>query len=71
MGKKRNRQDTEDRAIAFKQWRYGAQCGGYSSDLDHVEFDFDSEGNIQFLAVLELTRRDLYWIVTGKHIATA
>jgi len=59
MGKKRNRDDNEDRAIAFKKWRYTADIGkGYASDLDHVEFDFNKDGSIKFLACLELTRRD-------------
>ena len=55
MGKKRNREDKEDRTIIYRDER--REYDGYSQDVDQLEFSFYGD-EIIFVVSLELTRVD-------------
>ena len=54
--KKRNREDKEDRTMAYRDKRREHHYG-YVQDIDQLEYSFYG-GEIVFVAVLELTRVD-------------
>ena len=56
MWKKRNREDKEDRTIAYRDKRRDYPFG-YTQDVDQLEYSFFGD-EIIFVAALELTRVD-------------
>jgi len=54
--KKRNREDKEDRTIAYRDVRRDHRFG-YTQDIDQLEYSFYGD-EIVFVAALELTRVD-------------
>jgi len=56
MWKKRNREDKEDRTIAYRDTRRDYPFG-YTQDVDQLEYSFLGD-EIVFVAALELTRVD-------------
>ena len=56
MGKVRNRKDTQDRSIAYRDARWNAKFG-CAQDVDYVEYSIVN-GDIVYVAVLELTLRE-------------
>jgi hypothetical protein len=55
--KAHQRDDREDRTIAYRIWRRGVEGSPYTSDVDQVEWIF-VDGRVVPVAVLELTRID-------------
>lgn len=52
------RMDTEDRTIAYRNWRREISSAPYCNDIDQVEWVINSENWIIPVALLELTRVD-------------
>lgn len=57
LSKGRQRQDNEDRTIAYREWRRQLGASFYVTDLDHVEWRI-RDGVPKAVAVFELSRVD-------------
>jgi hypothetical protein len=55
--KARQRADTEDRTICYKDWLRTVKCGGFFLDLDMIKFKKTPEGIVP-CCITELTRSD-------------
>jgi hypothetical protein len=59
MAKVHNREDTEDRALIYRMWRWTFGGSAYCFDVDHIEWRRDHTTRKMYpIAVMELTRPD-------------
>lgn len=56
--KAHQRKDREDRTLGYKNWHRSLGPGLYVIDVDQVEYRIDRDGNVNIIALLELTRMD-------------
>ena len=61
--KDHQRDDWEDRAAGYRDWRYNCDLPKrYVADIDQIEYRFNNYGKLEYIALLELTRVDGEWV---------